>query len=48
MIGLGVPGAATGAGPRAEVWGLPWRSDVAFPGLALRCWPVWPSSPTPS
>lgn len=35
MIGLGVPGAATGdPGPRAEVWGLPWRSDVAFPGLA--------------
>ncbi len=35
MIGLGVPPAVTGdPGPRAEVWGLPWRSDVAFPGLA--------------
>lgn len=35
MIGLGVPSAATAdPGPRAEVWGLPWRSDVAFPGLA--------------
>lgn len=35
MIGLGVPAAATGdPGPRAEVWGLPWRSTVAFPGLA--------------
>lgn len=35
MIGLGVPPAAVGdPGPRAEVWGLPWRSDVAFPGLA--------------
>ncbi|MGI9100551.1 MAG: family 16 glycoside hydrolase [Solirubrobacteraceae bacterium] len=35
MIGLGVPSAVTSdPGPRAEVWGLPWRSDVAFPGLA--------------
>ena len=35
MIGLGVPAAATGdPGPRAEVWGLPWRSTVPFPGLA--------------
>lgn len=35
MVGLGVPAAATGdPGPRAEVWGLPWRSAVAFPGLA--------------
>jgi hypothetical protein len=35
VIGLSVPGATTtDPGPRAEVWGLPWRSDVAFPGLA--------------
>jgi choline dehydrogenase-like flavoprotein len=35
MLGLGVPSAVTvDPGQRAEVWGLPWRSDVAFPGLA--------------
>jgi choline dehydrogenase-like flavoprotein len=35
MIGLNVPPAAMGdPGPRNEVWGLPWRSQVAFPGLA--------------
>jgi Domain of Unknown Function (DUF1080)/GMC oxidoreductase len=35
MLGMAVPDAATGdPGPRAEVWGLPWRSGVAFPGLA--------------
>jgi hypothetical protein len=35
MIGLGVPGATTvDSGRRSEVWGLPWRSDVGFPGLA--------------
>lgn len=35
-LGLGAPGPIT-ADPgqlRAEVWGLPWRSDVGFPGLA--------------
>jgi hypothetical protein len=36
MIGLDVPPGATGdPGPRNEVWGLPWRSDVPFPGLAF-------------
>src|SRR3954447_22479580 len=35
MIGLGVPAAVTvDPGERGEVWGLPWRSEVAFPGLA--------------
>ncbi len=35
MIGLGVPAATTiDSGARAEVWGLPWRSGVPFPGLA--------------
>lgn len=35
MVGLGVPPAATtDPGPRSEVWGLPWRSDLPFPGLA--------------
>ena len=35
MIGLGVPTAVTvDPGQRAEVWGLPWRSNVPFPGLA--------------
>lgn len=36
MLGLGVPGPVT-TDPgvtRAEVWGLPWRSAVGFPGLA--------------
>ncbi len=34
-VGLGVPDPAVGdPGPRAEVWGKPWESDVAFPGLA--------------
>jgi len=35
-IGLNVPGSTTvdpGA-PRERVWGLPWRSNVGFPGLA--------------
>lgn len=37
MLGLNPPGpAVTDPGPRAEVWGLPWQTDVAkgFPGLA--------------
>jgi choline dehydrogenase-like flavoprotein len=35
MIGLGVPPPAVDdPGRRNEVWGLPWRSQVGFPGLA--------------
>lgn len=36
MLGLGVPGPTTNdpGNPRKEVWGLPWRSNVGFPGLA--------------
>ena len=37
MLGLNPPGpAVTDPGPRAEVRGLPWQTDVAkgFPGLA--------------
>jgi choline dehydrogenase-like flavoprotein len=37
VLGLGVPGPATvDPGPRAEVWGLPWLTNVGggFPGLA--------------
>jgi hypothetical protein len=35
LIGLNVPPASTtDTGRRAEVWGLPWRSAVGFPGLA--------------
>ncbi|WP_171820909.1 family 16 glycoside hydrolase [Rhizobium leguminosarum] len=39
-IGLNVPGAAralddaSDPGTQAQVWGIPWRSQVAFPGLA--------------
>jgi len=39
-IGLNVPGAAavpnnaSDPGPRNVVWGIPWRSQVGFPGLA--------------
>lgn len=39
-IGLNVPGAAavpgnaSDPGTQAEVWGIPWRSQVPFPGLA--------------
>ncbi len=39
-IGLNVPGAAPvpgnadDPGTQAEVWGIPWRSQVPFPGLA--------------
>src|SRR2546423_1909485 len=39
-IGLNVPGAApvpgnaNDPGTQAEVWGIPWRSQVPFPGLA--------------
>ncbi len=29
-----VPGNASDPGPQALVWGIPWRSQVAFPGLA--------------
>jgi len=36
MIGLNVPPASTSdTGRRNEVWGLPWRSTVGFPGLAF-------------
>jgi hypothetical protein len=35
MLGLGVPGGATrDPGTQNEVWGLPWISDIPFPGLA--------------
>src|SRR5690242_8709877 len=38
MVGVGAPGPITvdPGVPRAEVWGLPWRTNVAigFPGLA--------------
>jgi choline dehydrogenase-like flavoprotein len=35
MIGLNVPPPSTvDPGRRAEIWGLPWRSQVGFPGLA--------------
>ena len=35
MIGLGVPGTSTtDPGQQNEVWGLPWLSDIGFPGLA--------------
>src|SRR5262245_7396891 len=38
VLGLNAPGPVTSdpGAPRAEVWGLPWRTDVAkgFPGLA--------------
>jgi choline dehydrogenase-like flavoprotein len=37
VLGLNVPGPATNdPGPRGEVWGLPWLTNVArgFPGLA--------------
>src|SRR5712691_4576307 len=35
MIGLNVPPATTvDSGRQNEVWGLAWRSLVAFPGLA--------------
>jgi choline dehydrogenase-like flavoprotein len=43
MLGLGVPGPTSIADlrmsgqdgiPRSEVWGLPWHSNVQFPGLA--------------
>ena len=37
MLGLNPPGpSVTDPGPRAEVWGLPWQTDVGggFPGLA--------------
>jgi choline dehydrogenase-like flavoprotein len=39
-IGLNAPGAAAvtlnsqDPGPRNVVWGIPWHSDTAFPGLA--------------
>ncbi|HEY8468022.1 MAG TPA: family 16 glycoside hydrolase [Longimicrobiales bacterium] len=63
LLGLGVPGATSIANqraagqdgaPRDEVWGLPWHSNVEFPGLAYCVggrslfWGGWAPEPLPA
>src|SRR5690606_15252082 len=63
LLGLGIPGATSIANlraagmdgvPRSEVWGLPWHSNVEFPGLAYCVggrslfWGGWAPEPLPA
>jgi len=63
LLGLEVPGTTSIANlrargmdgmPRAEVWGLPWHSNVEFPGLAYCVggrslfWDGWSPEPLPA
>jgi len=63
LLGLEIPGATSIAelrargldgAPRGEVWGLPWHSNVEFPGLAYCVggrslfWDGWSPEPLPA